>query len=408
MSKSAYGGIMVLAFFYEGKRGKIMAKRDETQERRLRSSDIDGRVRTNSSGQRVDMQGRNRNTSNSGKNRKKKKKKSHLLRNILVVLLVLILGTVAFAGSKLMKMDHNTIKNVVKNEISQVSQEVMGGYKNIALFGLDNRSNGNFKSGNSDTIIVASINNKTKEVRMVSVYRDSYLNIGDDEYTKCNAAYQKGGPEKAINMLNRNLDLDITDYVAVDWNALVKTIDLLGGVDIELTEEEAGNINGYIDEVAGMVGQEAVYPTAGLQTLNGVQATCYARIRYTDGWDYKRTERQRTVISKIVEKAKSANILTLNNIIDEVFPEISTSLSATELLSLAASVTSYELGENTGFPFEKHSMAEYNYILVPVNLDNNVIELHKFLFDEDNYVPSNTVQAYSSTIVNNVGQQTAD
>jgi LCP family protein required for cell wall assembly len=180
----------------------------------------------------------------------------------------------------------------------------MKGYKTIALFGVDNRSNGNFKSGNSDTMILASINNKTGEIKMCSVYRDSYLDTGENAFAKANAAYEKGGPEQAVNMLNKNLDLNITDYVAVDFNAMVEVVDLLGGVEIDVNEEEALYVNGYGEEVTKVTGKTTKEIEPGLQTLDGVQATSYARILKGDGWDFKRTERQRLVLTKMFEKVK--------------------------------------------------------------------------------------------------------
>ena len=397
-----------------------MARRreEEPQPQRLkRSSDVDGRVRSTQSGSRSNGNSRptgssaNRSNSKNGNRRRKKKKsgKKKVIVVIILVLLAVVLAAGAFLWSKLGKMNRIDLGKVNTNDINSDSKEVMSGYTTIALFGLDNRSNGSFESGNSDTIIVASINNATKEIRLVSVFRDSYLDVGDDTFTKCNAAYAKGGPKQAVNMLNTNLDLHITDYVAVDWNALVKTIDLLGGVDIELTEEEATYTIGYIDEIAGQTGVSTTYPSAGLQTLDGVQATAYARIRKTDGFDFKRTERQRTVINQIFEKAKQAKLTTLNTIIDEVFPDISTSLTNTEILSLASGIASYGMGENSGFPFEKYSAGEnLNYIVIPVHLDQNVAELHKFLYDEENYTVSTQVQSISDKILNEFGELQAE
>lgn len=355
--------------------------------------------------------------SNTGHRRKEKrnrKKSGRIVKTIILIVLLLILAVAAFAATKFSKINRTKIDDVHTNDITEESKKVMSGYTTIALFGLDNRSNGSYSAGNSDCIILASINNATKEIRMASVYRDTYLDIGEGKYNKANAAYQKGGPKQAIEMLNKNLDLAVQDYVAVDWNALVETIDLLGGVDIELTQREAELTMGYIDEIAEQTGNAVEYPSEGLQTLSGVQATAYARIRYTEGWDYKRTERQRLVINKIFEKAKSADVMTLNKIIDTVFPDISTSLSNAEILSLASSVASYSMGENTGFPFEKAASQQGagalggpKDIVVPVNLDNNVLELHKFLYDEENYTVSAQVQEISNSIVDQLGQLTA-
>ena len=162
---------------------------------------------------------------------------------------------------------------------------------------------------NTDTIIIASINNDTKVVKLVSIYRDTYLNIGEDRYGKANAAYANGGYKWAINMLNQNLDLDITDFVTVNMNALVEVVDALGGFDFDLTDEEVVHMNNYCVGTSEITGKsyERIEPeVAGTYHLNGVQAVSYTRIRYTAGNDYKRTERQRELIAKIVAKAKKS------------------------------------------------------------------------------------------------------
>ena len=286
------------------------------------------------------------------------------------------------------------------------TQKTLEGYESIALFGLDNRSTGNFERGNSDTIIVVSINRKTGEIRMASVYRDTYLDISEDQYRKANAAYANGGPKQAIEMLNKNLALDITDYVSVDFNALVDAIDLLGGIELDITPEEAEWLNGYVVETNEVTGHNSGPVSPGTNVhVDGVQATSYARIRYV-GLDYQRTERQRTVITKMFEKAKQCDLFTLNDLLDKLLPQISTSLSMTELLGLAGNAGKYHMGENTGFPFDKETpgnVGSAGDAVVPVDLANNVAQLHQFLYDSESYTPSETVQNISATIRANTG-----
>ena len=206
-------------------------------------------------------------------------------------------------------------------------------------------------------------------------------------------------------MLNKNLDLNITDYVSVDFNAVVKAVDAVGGIEMEVTGEEAKYINGYIEEVAEVTGTSSNYVSAGNQTLDGVQATAYARIRYTSGADFKRTERQRTVITKVFEKAKQADLLTLNSILDTLLPEISTSLSVTEMLGLAKDVGKYNMGENTGFPFERQTahIGSITYAEVAVDFEANVKQLHNFLYGNEQYTPSGTVKELSAAMRNQAG-----
>lgn len=280
-------------------------------------------------------------------------------------------------------------------------------YTTIALFGIDNRSNGSFETGNSDAILVVSINNDSKEVRVASVYRDTYLNTGKDTFRKANYAYAAGGPTRAITMLQKNLDMEIDGYVTVDFNALVEIIDLLGGVEIDVSSQEAHYMVGYIDEVEELSGKSSSYVSAGYQTLDGVQATAYSRVRYTAGGDYERTARQREVIEKLVEGIKASSYTTLIQMLDVVIDDISTSFSSEELLAYAKDASNYTITQMDGFPFDKcaDTVGKLGSIVIPVDLDTNVEQLHAFLYpDVTNYVLSKTVTDYSDIIINNVGQ----
>ncbi len=175
-----------------------------------------------------------------------KKKKHRIIIFTIEILLLLVVLACLFVWSKYQKLDHQPdmigTEDIINEDMDESVQEVLKGYTNIALFGLDNRSNGSFDAGNSDVIMIASINNDTKEVRLVSVFRDTFLNVSSDgsyNFRKANYAYNKGGAEEAIRMLNRNLDLDIQDYVVVDFQAVTEAIDLLGGVEVEIDAAEA-------------------------------------------------------------------------------------------------------------------------------------------------------------------------
>ena len=324
---------------------------------------------------------------------------------IACVLLCVIFGAVVYVYAKWSKIDTQEIKaeDLIINEEVKKNKEVdLGeGYTNVALFGVDSRD-GNLGEGNrTDCIIVASLNNETKEIKMVSVYRDTLLDLSEGTYQKCNAAYSYGGPVMAINMLNMNLDLDIEDYVTVDFGAIADTIDLLGGVEIEVTEEELPYINNYIPETAkSAVKTPELLESAGLQLLDGTQATTYARIRSTAGGDFTRTERQRLVIEKMFEKAKQADLKTLNAIIDRVFPQVSTSFTLPEILNYASAYSEYTLVGNMGFPQDNYTdmLSEIGSVVVPDDLVSNVTKLHEFLFGTTGYTPSSTVQTVSSNI----------
>ncbi len=283
----------------------------------------------------------------------------------------------------------------------------MSGYTNIALFGLDTRVAGQLGKGNrSDTIIIASINNDTKEVKLVSVYRDTYLDLTNGKFNKCNGAYSAGGPEQAMAMLNKNLDLDIKYYATVDFAALTETVDLLGGIYIDVDESEISHLNNYTVEtskVTGVSTQKLTQP--GLQLLDGVQATSYCRIRYTAGDDFKRTERQREVVMEIVNTAKQADISQINEIINAVFPKIATNYTNEEILQMAPEMIGYDIVDTQGFPFDRTSasVSGKGDCVVPVDLANNVKQLHEYLFGNYSFTPSETVQSISDQITKDTG-----
>ena len=281
--------------------------------------------------------------------KKNKKLKTKIVLAVVEFIVLIILAVVLYGISKLNRierpgtevMDKVEVNDDIKQEVLEVTEK----FRTIAVFGLDNRSNGNFTSGNSDVIIIVTIDNETQEVKMCSVYRDTYLDIGEGKFRKCNAAFSKGGPQAAISMLNKNLDLNISDYVTVDFNAVVECIDLLGGVELTITDEEAYYMKGYVKELNELTGNITEVPEiGGTYNLDGVQATAYARIRYTAGSDYKRTERQRTVITKMLEKVQQSDLKTVNSIIDTIFEDIETSFTNGELITLATKIFDYKVG----------------------------------------------------------------
>ena len=294
-------------------------------------------------------------------------------------------------------------------QINEGSNEAQKGYTTIALFGIDARSNTNMGEGNrSDSIIIASINNDTKEVRLVSIYRDTLLSIADGQgiTAKINAAYSYGGPELAIATLNECLDLQITDFVTVNFMALTKAIDDLGGITVNVKESELPVLNASITEQIEVTNiySDGVWQTGDL-LLNGTQATAYARIRSTDQGDITRTQRQRYVISQMIAKAKQSDLSTINSIIDDVFPNVLTSMNKDEIMDLAKNLMSYDLGETMGFPI---AMADYTTeakgaCLAPADLVTNVSKLHEFLFDTSDYVPTQKVQEISAALTNETG-----
>lgn len=328
----------------------------------------------------------------------KKKLRRRIILLVVEIILLGVLGAAAYAMSKLDKLDFQTI-----NEDNLEIYRDTGEFTNIALFGLDSRE-GELDGGvRSDCIMVASINNDTSEVKIVSVFRDTLTQQGDGTYDKANAAYSFGGPEEAIALLNRNFDLDIKKYMSVSFNALADVIDLLGGIELELTDEEVFWTNGYCTETSKVVGRSTTELTqAGKQTLDGIQAVSFARIRYTEGDDFKRSERQRLVLQQVVEKAKTASLSTLNKIIDQVMPQVSTNLSTSDFLGIAASAAKYQIGEMGGYPFDVTTSEdviglEGSYV-VAIGFADNVKQLHAFLFGDENYEVSDKVKEVDTDV----------
>lgn len=340
--------------------------------------------------------------------RKRKKRRARRATFLIceILIFVILLG-VAYMTLKYNKMQFQAFAD---GEI-QVNEGVdTKGYTTLALFGGDSRQGVLGKGTHSDTIIVVSIHDKTKEIKMVSLYRDTLTQQMDGNLKKANNAYFVGGPKEAVNMLNKNFDLNIQGYVTVDFAALADVVDLLGGVEIEVSDAEAVQMNKYIKETAKVVGKTGNQVAAGVQVLDGVQAVTYSRIRKNVGGDYQRVDRQREVLEQVAERAKKAGFSTLNKIINEVFPKVSTSLSMSDLVKIASGVTRYHMGESKGFPFEKADgrTASAGSVVVPLGLVENVQELHAFLYAKENYVVSDTVKNIADAIEQSTGYTRAD
>ncbi len=349
-----------------------------------------------------------------------KKKRGKILLFIVEIFVLLLMVVVLYGVLKTEKVGKVDIPEkdiVINEEVKEKQETTMKGYRNIALFGVDSRTGALDKKTRSDTIMIASVNQDTGECKLVSVYRDTYLNLGNDSYNKCNAAYAKGGPMQAINMLNMNLDLNITDFVTVGFEGLTDTVDALGGVEIDVTEAEIRDLNNYQISMVGKTSDGKTYTatagvdytpvtTAGRQVLNGLQATAYCRIRYV-GDDFQRTQRQRTVLLAIADKVKTASPATLNQIANDVFNEVYTSLDLSEILELLGEVNKYEIIDQGGFPEESMratgTIGSKGSCVVPKSLADNVTWLHQFLFDDNAYTPSDAVLEYSDKVAADTG-----
>lgn len=325
----------------------------------------------------------------ANKRKRKKHTKLILLIELVLILIAIAVGIIVLLYSKINKPDWDDGK-VYTNELND---DNMSRYINIALFGVDSRANDLTKNTRSDSIMIASINKYTNKIKLLSLYRDTYVFIPEHGYTKLNHAYAYGGPKLAIETINRNFDMNITDYITVNFSALTDVIDALGGVTINVTSEELNEVNRYAKDVARINGREwTKIEKAGEQTLTGVQATGYSRVRYLKGGDYARAGRQRTVIDAIIKKARHSGPKKLYNAADCFLPQIATSLSGTEFARLVSFFPFYNIESQDGFPFDKTNKTINKAAVVVCNtLPSNVKKLHEYLFETKDYNPSQTV-----------------
>lgn len=325
---------------------------------------------------------RDQKASGTEKKRKKKKKKRFLLIIELMILATLLFFAFRFLGNK--------------------DQD---GYWTVAVFGVDSRDGKLGKGNHSDVEIICNINRETGEIKLVSVFRDTYLKIDQKgTYHKINQAFFNGGPEQAVDALNENLDLNIDDYAVFNWKAVADTINILGGVDLEVTDAEFKVINGFITETVESTGIASFHLKGpGMQHLDGVQAVAYARLRKMDT-DYHRTERQRLVLQLLMDKAKQADFSVLNNILVTVLPQVKTSVGVNDLIPIARGISKYHMGDSAGFPFARGT-ADIGKLdcVIPQTLESNVVQLHQFLFPEVSYSPSGTVKKISAKIASDSG-----
>lgn len=359
--------------------------------------------RTNNSGNisRKSSQKPMQTVSNNNRPVRRKKKRGCLGRILLPLVLLILIVVILFclflrsSFNKIEKYDLN-LAEVVVNE----KDENMKDYQTIALFGVDNQDNEISDTGSrTDSIIIASINNSTKDVKLMSIYRDTYVSI-DGEYDKINAAYSYGGPEQAINTINRNLDLNITDFATVNFKALADAVDILGGIELTIkSEKELENLNDYIGNMNKINGGDSPkFDEVGTYTFDGNQAVAYSRIRYMEGGDHERANHQRLVVEGIVAKVKKQP-WKLKALADTVIPQCKTSLSTGDMTKLSLSLLRYSIVDSQAYPFdsvdEKYHGIYYGF---PLSVQSNVIKAHNYLYGTEEYEPTDELIRISDKV----------
>ena len=296
------------------------------------------------------------------------------------------------------------------------------GYFTFVIYGVDARDTAHLLSGtNGDVCIIISINKETWEVRLASVFRDFSIEVEPGYDRKLTDCYSRYGAQELMNLLNRNLDLNITNFVSVNWLCLADVVDELGGLDVYLSYDEAEAIDKYVWEVAAATGRsedpsymfigkyhkdasaEMGYYLDGYHEgewhLNGIQVVSYTRLRYGLGNDYGRTERQRKVIGLVLNEAKHASLTAIVNTINKVTDNMRTNLQSNDIISLAKQYAKYNLGPVDAFPMDtitRITTSSLKWYIYCDDYKNQVIKLHEFLYGESDYVPSENVERISA------------
>ncbi|MGI5946390.1 MAG: LCP family protein [Lachnospiraceae bacterium] len=350
----------------------------------------------------------------SRENRRRKRPKGRKNQKAAYLFLVILAIAAAFSVGSFIKAYGTLIKGNHSRELpgKELENPLTAGQDSrrenwtIAVFGVDSADGSLGKGANADTILLCSLNQKTGAIRMASVYRDTCMKVGENgPYRKINEAYARGGAGQAVQALNENLDLEIDDYVAVNWKAAADAINLLGGIEVDVSQAEFEYINSYITSTVEGTGVGShQLKAAGPNHLDGIQAVAYARLRKMDT-DFQRTKRQRNVLQKVLEKGKTADLATLTNLAKGVLPQLSTSLELGDLIPIAVNLKNYHFEAAEGFPFNletrrlKEKGVSIDYVF-PMDLESNVVELHRFLYGNTQYQVSGQVKEISRNIEN--------
>ena len=306
---------------------------------------------------------------------------------IVLIVLVLALIVVSYAYSKLSMIDR--VESVSKEELSCVDVD---GYVNILLLGVDSRNMKDIKGAGADAIMVLSLEEETGKVRLMSVYRDTYLKNGNyDSYGKITDANRIGGPELMMKTLNQAMDLNIHQFVVVNFKIVSDLVNAVDGITVDVKDYEIDELNKYTIETAENIGQKKynLVKKPGKQKLEGVQAVSYGRIRKGVGDDFKRTERMRTVISKVFSKLQKASPRELDKLLNKLLPQVQTNMKTKDMLVMASQLPNYKISGSTSWPYDVTTgyLNEISYVFAD-DLLSNTIKLHEKMFGQTDYEPS--------------------
>lgn len=344
------------------------------------------------------------------KNKKEEKRNRRVKRwqkiliGTLAVLLVILGGGYGFVMHKVGQIEKDT-----SLDLTQLKTVEVPGYRNIILLGVDSRDMTSTEGTRTDAIMVASINELNQEVTLTSVYRDTLLKMGNtDTYEKATHAHAYGGPEMTITMLDQALDIDATEYILFNFKAVADAVDAVGGITVDVKEKEVYELNRITADTAMHLGHwdYQLSQGPGEQTLTGVQAVAYGRIRKGVGDDYARTGRMRRVVEILLEKVRGMSVGEINDLLSIVLPQIKTNLTNNQILSLAGDVGKYQITDSFGFPYQKFTTSYGGAsVVVPIDLEADVVQWHKEVFGETEFVLSPEAKAVSDYIKEALGPQ---
>ncbi|SHH26598.1 LCP family protein [Clostridium grantii] len=321
-------------------------------------------------------------------NKKNKYKARRILFVILILLVLAIAGYLGNMFSNLSKV--KTVKITETKEALEVSDKAVEKSNeydviNFAFFGIDSRESG--ETARSDSIMIATIDKEHNKIKLSSIMRDTYVSISGHDKDKITHAYAYGGPQLAVSTLNKNFDLNIKYFVTVDFFDMEKIIDTLGGVEIDVKKDEIDLINGYSVETSTISKTKRKLVTkSGLQVLNGMQAVSYTRIRYTAGGDFVRTERQRTVLTALLNKIASMDKAKFATIVPTLAQYVETNLGATDMLSIGIDALQAGISniDQERFPIDGNAFdKKINGIYyLTTDLDLTTEQIHDYIYED--------------------------
>lgn len=319
-------------------------------------------------------------------------KAQKMVRIIVAVVIVVAIGIAVYAGTKVSKVKKTEVDEENLDISEETEEKLADDYLNVAVFGINDVGDKK-ESVDGDAVYVVSLNRNTKEVKLLPVYGNAMMKH-EGKTVKMKEAYAQGGAEEAIAVLNETLNLNIKEYVTLNFAAVVEAIDELGGIEIDVKKDEIPHINGYAENIAKALGKSTKkIEKEGKQKLDGVQATGYCRIRVTDGGDVARTGRQQEVINQILLKMEEADYAQADKILDIIFPQIETNVEKSELIGYAGDASTYNISLIAAYPRaikeqkrtekkEEEQFADFEEVVEGIDTEKDVQDIHQELFPD--------------------------